>query len=74
MPGRGRLQPGHALVGELGQRAPAVVGKGSRRIHPVSSIRATAWLSRLREDSEVDASSLIRSVRSGASESRTRIS
>ena len=44
------------------------------RIQPAASRRATAWESRLREDSEDSASWLIRSVRSGASDSCTRIS
>ena len=50
------------------------VGHALRRTHPASSMRATAWLSLLREDIEFVASSLIRSLRSGASDSRTRIS
>ena len=44
------------------------------RTQPAASRRATAWDSRLRDDSDESASWLIRSVRSGASERRTRIS
>ena len=50
------------------------VGHVSRRTQPASSSRATAWEMRLRDDCDRSASWLMRSVRSGASDSRTRIS
>ena len=72
--GRGGGERREALVGEHGELA-APVGGAVLAAHPAgSSSRATACDRRLREEPHASASSLIRSVRSGASESRTRIS
>ena len=50
------------------------VGQSIRRTQPRSSSRATAWDTRLLLDEEASASCVIRSERSGASDSRTSIS
>ena len=75
MAGRRGGQRGEAGVGEGGHPAAAVaVGGAAPTTQPCFSSAETAWDSRLREDWDASASSLIRWQRPGASDSRTRIS
>ena len=74
VPGRCRLQAGQPASVSSASCPRLSCSHGLRRTQPFSSSRATACEMRLREDSDVEASSLIRSVRPGASDSRTRIS
>ncbi len=72
--GSGTGERGEASSVRMANAPRRSVGQLSRRTQPFFSNRATACESRLRDDSEASARSLIRSERSGASDSWTRIS